>query len=119
MAALIEYANVHPSSVGPLFVFQDGRYLTRRNFVNALNKFKPDHVADVSSHSFRIGGATAAAAAGYPQWLIQALGRWASDCYKEYIRVSDSMKQRVSRSMAAVIEVDAGNAFDPDLVTSV
>ena len=29
-----------------------------------------------SSHSFRIGAVSAAAAAGLPDWRIQALGRW-------------------------------------------
>jgi len=34
-----------------------------------------------SSHSFEIGAASTAAAAGIPDWKIQALGRWSSDCY--------------------------------------
>ena len=38
-----------------------------------------------SSHSLRSGGATVAAEAGVPTWIIQRLGRWKSDCYKVYI----------------------------------
>ena len=39
-----------------------------------------------SSHSFRIGTATTAAAAGFPAWLIKSLGRWSSDAYQMYIQ---------------------------------
>ena len=33
-------------------------------------------------------GASAAAAAGIPYFVIQALGRWKSDSFKRYIRLS-------------------------------
>ena len=39
-----------------------------------------------SSHSFRIGTATTAAAAGLLAWLIKSLGRWSSDAYQTYIQ---------------------------------
>ena len=39
-----------------------------------------------SSHSFRIGAATTAAAAGLPTWLIKTLGRWSSNAYLSYVR---------------------------------
>ena len=38
-----------------------------------------------SSHTFWIGAATTAAAAGLPVWLIKNLGRWSSDAYLSYI----------------------------------
>ena len=53
-----------------------------------------------SSHSFRIGAASAAAAAGIPDWRIQALGRWSSDCYKRYIRLPCSETDSIASALA-------------------
>ncbi len=39
-----------------------------------------------SSHSYRIGAATAAAKARLPDHLIKTLGRWCSTAYQTYIR---------------------------------
>ena len=44
-----------------------------------------------SSHSFRSGAATTAAAAGIPEWLIKILGRWRSNAYQVYIHSSPAM----------------------------
>ena len=38
-------------------------------------------------HSFRIGAATSAVAAGIPEAQIILMGRWSSDAYKKYIRI--------------------------------
>ena len=38
------------------------------------------------SHSFQIGAASSAAAAGLPEHLIQRMGRWTSECFKTYVR---------------------------------
>ena len=40
------------------------------------------------AHSLRIGGATAALAAGIQPTLIRVLGRWSSDIYEIYCRLS-------------------------------
>ena len=111
--ALIKFSEVHPSQHGPLFTFKNGSYLTRNSLMTALKRFKPDNIPNISSHSFRIGAATTAAAAGYPRWLIQALGRWSSDCYKIYLRVTDNTKKLVSESMAWATITDM-ETYDPD-----
>ena len=48
-----------------------------------------------SSHSFRIG-----AAAGIPDWRIQAQGRWSSDCYRCYIRLPSSETNGITAALA-------------------
>ena len=115
ITALIKYLRIHPCRSGPLFQFSDGRFLTRRGFMRVLNTIKPEGVVNMSTHSFRIGAATTAAAAGYPKWAIQALGRWSSDCYKTYVRLSDMTINSLSNAMAAVTSL-ISNPFDPDNV---
>ena len=54
-----------------LFQFQAGSPLTRSAFTTFLHRYLQDHQVNTqgySSHSFRIGGATAAVAAGLPAW---------------------------------------------------
>ena len=72
------------SSSGPCFVFREGQPLTKQK-LNQLVKEMSRHVGlgleRYSTHSFRIGAATTAAAAGIPDWKIRMLGRWLSDSY--------------------------------------
>ena len=53
-----------------------------------------------ASHSFRIGAATMAAAAGLPAWLIKAMGRWSSDACQTYIQCSASTLQAIPRVLS-------------------
>ena len=78
-----------PAVSGPLFIFTNGKWLFRASLTRELRSAQQvcglpaDHYF---THSFRIGAATTAAAAGVPSWLIKVLGRWSSDCYERYIR---------------------------------
>ena len=54
-----------------------------------------------AGHSFRIGAATTAAAAGLPSWLIQTLGRWSSDCYRRYIHMASNTLCKVAAQLAS------------------
>ena len=90
---------------GPLFVFQSGRLLTRSVVVNLLrdaarNAGVPHN--SLKGHSFRIGAASTAAAAGLPDWLIKVLGRWSSDCYQLYIRTPRNVLLSAAPRMAGV-----------------
>ena len=111
--ALEQYLAHHPFTVGPLFTYTDGSFLTRRR----LNKFLQTAIpsskkAPVSSHSFRIGAATTAAAAGLPRWMIQKLGRWNSDCFRTYIQLSDITILDAQRTIAT--NTRTGTAWNPD-----
>ena len=114
--ALIHYSHHHPFPHGPLFTWKNGSCLTRSSFSRTLQKIKPPDIANMSTHSFRIGAATTAAAAGFPRWLIQALGRWSSDCYREYIRIPPTTLKNVSHSLAMLTHTPT-TPFDPDNVS--
>lgn len=60
-------------------------YNQRLRGVAVKHGLDPDRV---HSHSVRIGGATLLAAAGVPDYVIMAMGGWASAVYLQYIRPS-------------------------------
>ena len=51
-------------------------------------------------HSFRSGGASAAAEADVPRDIIATHGRWQSVCANRYIKASDNSRFRVTQTMA-------------------
>lgn len=81
------------SSRGPLFTLSSGSHISRSLVQYFLYMALPG-VPNIRTHSFRIGGASAALAAGAPDALIRVMGRWSSDCYTRYIRVSDTQVSR-------------------------
>ncbi len=96
VTALQSYLEVRGPAPGPLFVWADGSPLTGAQ-VNHYLRILLSRVGisgNFSSHSFRIGAATVAAAAGFPDYLIQALGRWTSDAFRRYIRTSPDLLAR-------------------------
>ena len=53
-----------------------------------------------TSHSFRVGAASTAAALGTPDYMIRAMGRWNSDAYLLYVRLSRDKLADVSKNLA-------------------
>ena len=111
VAAINQFLAVHPTRAGPLFTFRNRKYLTPKD-VNALLFDTTGGMANTTSHSLRIGAASTAAAMGCPKWLIQTLGRWTSDCYRTYLRLSVHTLINTSHVLANCSK-PVSDGFDP------
>ena len=102
IAAMAGYLVYRGGKPGPLFVFEDGRPLTRDRFVAAVRSALQTCGIDPSAyagHSFRVGAATTAAARGLQDSLIKTLGRWDSSAYTLYIRTPRTTLVSVARCL--------------------
>ena len=85
VSAVLAYMAVRGPGPGPLFQFQDGRFLTRARLVMEVKEAISAAGVDsspYSGHSFRSGAATTAARQGIAEATIQKLGRWKSSAYQ-------------------------------------
>ena len=96
--AMLRYFRSRTGTDGPLFIFCSGDFLTRAHLSDLLRYAFPTQ--QVTTHSFRRGGASALAAWGVPQYTIQILGRWRSDAYIRYLQVDDNFITSANRLMA-------------------
>ena len=93
MSVLYEYVRaVRPARGKPFFHIPSllwsltpAHYNQRLRVVAVKHGLDPDRV---HSHSVRIGGATVLAAAQVPDYVIMAMGGWASAVYLQYVRPS-------------------------------
>ena len=101
--SLLAYLTLRGDRPGPLFLFQDGRPLSRSLLTAWLRRIlsSANIQGHFSSHSFRIGAATVAARNGIPDHQIQALGRWTSTAYLSYIRTPAEMLSQLSKQLTA------------------
>ena len=103
VAALLDFLAVRGESPGPLFRLENGQPLQRRFFTGKVQQALSAaglNGALFNGHSFRIGAATSASAAGVPETSIKILGRWSSFAYQQYIRPPPAELAYVSRCLA-------------------
>ena len=90
-------------------------YNARLRDVALKHGLDPDRV---HSHSIRIGGATVLAAAGVPDYIIMAMGGWASAVYLQYIRPSFQLfaSAQAVLTNATFMNADSIRSMHPDQV---
>jgi hypothetical protein len=103
VAALLAYIAARGMSPGPLFRFQDGRFLTKEQFISLVRAdlgILGLNSKDYAGHSFRIGAATTAAEQGIEDSIIKMLGRWESSAYQIYVRIPRELLAGMSKKLA-------------------
>lgn len=101
----------------PLFRMADGcafKVSGVRAMVKALMASVGCDPRRFGAHSLRIGGATAALAAGVDPAVIRCMGRWSSDVYEIYMRLSREAAARVSTVVASTGFHDMERGFQTD-----
>ena len=101
VSALWHFRHWCHHQAGPLFTFADGSFLTRHRIAALFTECLPS--INLSTHSLRIGGASALASAGHSDSSIMLLGRWTSSCFQRYLRISDSTIRKASCDMARAV----------------
>lgn len=89
VVSLYNYIKLRGPSPGVLFRNKEGQSFSRARFEEITRRsliFCGLDVARYKGHSFRIGGASYAAARGFSDAQIRLLGRWKTDAFKRYIR---------------------------------
>ena len=103
----------------PLFLLDTGKILTRSNIKKRFQKLIQQmnlNLADFKLYSLRIGGATSMARRGVDHRVIQIAGRWKTDCYRVYIRMTPQMvAQRQTYFLSKPITNDT-IIFDEDKI---
>ena len=88
---VLRYLAARGTTPGPLFCSVDLEPVTTSMFNGWLDRsLRHCSLASLSikSHSFRIGAATHSASLGFTDIQIQKMGRWKSNAFRKYIRIS-------------------------------
>ena len=102
---LLPYLALRGHCKEPVFILEDGRYLTRQRLCSLLDSVLTKlHIDNqkYNTHSFRIGAATTAREANIPDALIQLMGRWksnAANAYLTYIKTPPADLAKLSKCL--------------------
>jgi integrase len=102
-------------SNSPLFLFGNNKPIFYNQYLAKLGKlFNAVNMdgSKFSTHSFRRGFATLAFRLNLPADLIQLMGDWHSDAYKNYIQYSLADKTRISKYVS--LSIQALNLTNPN-----
>ena len=116
--AMHKYVSVVPAGnrAGPLFSGGCFSPLSRVHVTATLCQLLCNtnvRTSSYASHSFRIGAAATAAAAGLPTTLIKTLGRWKSNAYETCVQYPPSSICAVSIILAHT-NASTQFAWNPD-----
>ena len=101
---MLAYISLRQDAPGAFFITEDKAPVTKSWFVQQIRVTLSSiglPQADYAGHSFRIGAATSAALAGIEDSTIQALGRWQSAAFLQYIWMPREQLASISRLLAS------------------
>ena len=108
LTAILQYLAIRSNKPGPMFVFQNEKPLVKQSFITHIRQALANEGIDTryyKGHSFRIGAATTAAAAGLNDSLIKTLGRWSSSAYQLYIKTPPTELSAVAAKLASLTDL--------------
>ena len=94
---------------GALFRLSSGKLLTRstlQRWMRAALTLAGYVGEEHSCHSLRAGGAESLVAAGFDSSVIQVLGRWASNAFLLYLKMTDEVRKEASSAMGKLKRQD-------------
>jgi hypothetical protein len=87
----------------PLFLDEHANAMSRTYFISRMQLLLSSSgyiSTDFNGHSLRIGAASTAGDRGLSDYTIQTLGRWSSNCYLRYVRLSSESIAHAQRRMS-------------------
>ena len=96
------------TTLTPAFLMELDRLIIDRN----PGDYHPIQSKEIGGHSYRIGGCSALLAAGAPMLVIQAMGRWSSDCFLLYCRQGKRQKDFWMRKMLSAGDEEVSAVYD-------
>jgi hypothetical protein len=98
-----------PATYGqPMFRWAGGRPLTAAALNKLLKERLEGYIEGASkwftTHSFRTGAASWLGAVGVEDAEVQALGRWSSRAFEEYLRLPRTKRKEVAKALGRLVE---------------